>query len=139
MGTFNVLQATRDGLPALLIIDTGLNPDIEQQKFPWLITISVPIAIPDSKGLCDQSESERLNGVEDTLLSGLSEDDYRYIGHITWNGIRDVLIYVENSETAVERLNKQLESVNDPTTKVKVTTTHDPEWKQYRRFPIVHG
>ena len=136
--TFSVLEATRDGLPALIVIDTGLNPDLEQRSFPWLLTISIPIARPNAQGLCDANESERLDDVEDTLLAGSSQEDYRYIGHITWNSIRDVLIYVANPEDAVTLLNKQLLNVDYVTTKIKITSTDDPDWKQYRRFPIAH-
>jgi len=136
--TFSILQATRDGLPALIVIDTGLNPDLEQRGFPWLLTISIPIARPNAQGLCDVHESERLDDVEDTLLAGLSQENYRYIGHITWNSIRDVLIYVAEPENAVAVLNQQLEHVDYVTATIKITSTYDPDWKQYRRFPIAH-
>ena len=133
-GTFTVLQATRDGSPFLIVLDTGLNPDGEQQKFPSLLTVSIPIAAPDPKGLPDLDESERLNRVEDILLSGFSDADYRYVGHITGAGIRDILIYVADPHAAVASLNSQLQHVDEATSKVTVKTADDPGWSRYRRL-----
>ena len=97
-GTFSVIQAKRDGRDAIIVLDTALDPEKLSGSFPWLVTITLPIRRPNRFGLCDDIESERLGDIEDRLLAALDEDAYRYLGRITWNGEREVLIYVADPD-----------------------------------------
>lgn len=136
---FQLIQASREGLPALIMVNTSLNPDVDEEAFPWLVTISIPIVNMNQARLCDDRESQRLNAFEDALLSGMESGAYRYVGHITWNGIRDVLLYVAKPEQAVEHLNRQMQLSDSPNTKVHVATKHDPEWKVYRKYSLARN
>jgi Family of unknown function (DUF695) len=133
-GNFSLIQATWEGLPALILIDAGLNPDREEQGYPWLIKISLRIANPNELGLCDEAESERLNNLEDRLLQGLDRSDYRYVGHITYNGRREILIYVANPEKVLRAIEKQFQVVGE--SQIEITKVHDPHWQEFRKFLI---
>src|SRR5262245_21446853 len=102
--TFSVIQAKRDSLDAIIIIDTALNPDHLGQSFPWLLIITLPILRPNSVGLCDRAESDRLSDIEDQLLDSLDPNHYRYMGRMTWNKQRQVFVYVDDPDNALERI-----------------------------------
>jgi len=136
---FQLIQASRDGLPALIMVNTSLHPDVDAEAFPWLVSLSIPILNMNQARLCDDQESQRLNAFEDALLAGMEDSAYRYVGHITWNGIRDVLFYVAKPEQAVEYLNTQMQLSDSPNTKVHIATKHDPEWKVYRKYSLARN
>ncbi len=131
-GAFRVMQAKRDGLPAVIIFDAGLDPDLEQAAYPWLLTISIPIINPTPQGLCDPAEGARLDEVEDTLLDQLALEDYRYVGRVTWNGSRDVLIYVAEPEEILRSFEAEFERAAAET--ISIARRYDPTWEEYRRY-----
>ena len=128
--SFSVLEASRDGLPAVVVVNESLKPETERERYPWLVTITLPIEEPNEMGLCDEAESERLGEIEDRLLENLKPQDYRYLGRITWNGFRDVLLYVADADDARGRLTQGLEEAPA----VTLQRTHDPDWHEYLQF-----
>jgi hypothetical protein len=133
-GTFNVLKAKRDGLDALIVIDTGLNADLLSKIYPWLLIITLPIVNANELGLPDQAESDRLGEIEDQLLEGLDPTQYRYVGHVTWNNKRDVFIYVNDPDNAIERINSQLSKIDQEDIQLTIDKRHEPDSKTYRQF-----
>jgi hypothetical protein len=128
--SFSVIQASRDGLPAIIVSNDALNPDAEQERYPWLVTISMPLSEPNKMGLCSEAESERLNDLQDLLLERLNPADYRYAARITWNGFRDTLIYTAKPDTILQLLEQQSERIGKP--EISLTKSHDPGWQEYR-------
>lgn len=129
---FNVIQARRDGQPVLIVIDCALQPESDAATYPWLLIVTIPMRGANSAGLCNQTESSRLDEVEDTLLSVLEERDYRYAGHITGNARREILLYVADHEDVTAKLNKALAQTGEP--RIEVVSKHDPMWDHYRQF-----
>jgi hypothetical protein len=130
-GTFSVIHAKRGGRDAIVVIDGGLDAEELSDRFPWLLTITLPIAAPNERGLCDDVESERLSDVEDGLLAALDRDAYAYVGRITWSGRREVLVYVADPAGASARIGGQARRVNQP---VELDADHEPDWETYHRF-----
>lgn len=130
---FRVIQAQRDGLPALIVIDAGLKTT-RREDYPWLVTISIPIATPNAKGLCDQAELDRLAALEDQLLAALDPADHRYMGRTMWNGIRDVFLYVKDADRAVQMLQARGQEL--PGAGFALARRHDPDWREYYKFPV---
>src|SRR5262245_23188980 len=130
--SYRVMQGMRDGLPAIIMIDTAFDPDSEGTNFPWLITINLPLLAANEQGLCGPEENERLNNLEDSLLETLIVSGYRYAGRITWNRVRSVMIYVAQPDVVIAEITAAFESTDaDDVTLVK---QHDPGWKEYRKL-----
>jgi len=134
--TFSVIQAKRDGLDAVIIIDTALRPDLLGQSFPWLLIITLPILRPNSSGLCDQAESDRLSDIEDQLLDSLDPNHYRYMGRMTWNKERDVFIYVDDPDNALEGIQSQLREIDPQNISITIESRYEPNWDTYRQFTV---
>jgi hypothetical protein len=132
--TFNVFRAKRAGRDAIIVVDSALRPDEESGRFPWLVIIGLDIQNPDSAGLCDQKESDRLSGVEDELLAALAPHSYRYMGRSTWNGERDIFLYVADPDEFTALLQAQMELKGAALGEIRVETRHEPQWETYRRF-----
>jgi len=128
---FMVIQATRDGRPAFILIDAGLDWRKDRARFPWLLRIELPIREPDAQGLCSREEADHLNEVEDRLLARLGSSDSRYVGHITWNAVREVLVYVRDHEEALRLIEHEAGVEN-----IELGAEPDPEWEEYRQFPV---
>lgn len=131
---FAVLRAERDRKPALIVVDQGLDPDRDSRKYPWLLTIRLPIRRPGTDGLCSQGESERLNQVEDSLLAALDPKEFRYVGHVTWNGSRDILIYLRDPHASLSKLHAQAARLR--LADLEIEEQEDPDWEEYSQFRI---
>ena len=129
-----VLQAMRDGLPALIVLNTALQSERDRASYPWLVTISLPLARTNATGLCDAAESERLGDEEEALLAQLNPATYRYLGRITWNGSRDILLYAAEPDKLLHTLaHRQTQAGTRPITFSK---SYDPNWAAYGQFPL---
>jgi Family of unknown function (DUF695) len=131
---FAVLRAERDRKPALIVVDQGLDPERDSRRYPSLLTIRLPIRLPGTDGLCTQEESERLNQVEDSLLEALDPNDFRYVGHVTWNGSRDILIYVRDPHASVSKLHAPAGRLG--LAPIEIAEQEDPDWEEYSQFRI---
>jgi hypothetical protein len=130
-GTFSVIRAKRAGRDAIIVVDTALDADRLAVAFPSLVEMTLPIRRPNRFGLCDDVESERLGDVEDRVLGVLRDDEYRYVGRVTWNGSRDILIYVRDPESVVTKLQAEAERIR-PAQAVRFEKKLDATWEAYR-------
>ena len=129
---YQVIEAWRDNLPAIIVLNAGLNIEDGKRNYPWLMTIQLPIRHPTANGLCDRVESERLSDIEDTLLDGIEAAAFLYVGRTTWNSMREVLIYVQDPDFILVRLRSVLESTGER--KIRVGKRYDPTWTEYGQF-----
>jgi hypothetical protein len=134
MSKYSVLQAQRNGQPVIIVVDNELD-DRDGPSFPSLLTVRLPMRSFDpTTGLCDQPESARLDGIEDSLLSALEASEYRLVGHVTGNGAREIVIYVRDPESVKNKLKRALSNVGE--TSASVDTGRDPNWDYYHQFPL---
>jgi Family of unknown function (DUF695) len=130
---FRVMKGTREGLPVVLSVDAGLTALREQWRArPWFLTISIPLAEPNEEGWCGPEEGERLNDLEDALLSALPPSDYLFMGRMTWRGVRELWLYAADEADALARLNEAFGAVSTPQQELTVTARFDPDWSEYR-------
>lgn len=130
---FQIIRAQRSGHPVVIMVDASLEPVRDATTFPWLLTVRVPMRRRSPEGLCDQAEASRLNDVEDHLLGKLDDEESRFVGHVTGNGRREVLLYVREADTAIAKINQGLLGLEEAS--VEVLKSHDPNWDYYRQFP----
>ncbi len=127
---FSIIQGTKNGLPGVLLVDLGLQPDIQSARYPWLLRISLTIGQPTAQGLCSSEESARLDAIEDHLLEALQESEYVYVGRVTWNGLREVLLYVELPEAVIDKFQAHFDLVGEEA--IPIVEVYDPQWQEYR-------
>jgi hypothetical protein len=129
---FRVIQATREGLPAVILIDGALPRTESAARFPCLATVVLPVLDPNRMGLCDGAEAARLDGIEEAALASLPADSSRFVGHATWNGTRELYAYVADHSTA-DLLKQAMERLGAAGAELSVE--HDPDWSFYDQFP----
>ena len=134
-GRFKMLQATRRGKPAVLVINEDLRPAAEAARFPWLVTLSLPLRNPGANGLCDQGESDRLAALEESLLGALDPAAFRYMGRMTWNGEREVWLYASDADSMAAVLRSGI-AAHGATGAAgsDIDISSDPQWEEYARF-----
>ncbi|CAM2005998.1 DUF695 domain-containing protein [Acanthopleuribacter pedis] len=135
---YQFIEASKEGLPAHLLVNIALRDRSHASAYPWLLTVSFPFTAPNEWGLCSKEESDRLYDCEDLLLEQLSSDEYCYLGHVSWNGSRDCMLYVGQPDGVLQKITLAMEKI--PYKELKVTKTHDPDWSltlQY--FPVDDG
>jgi len=102
---FAVLQGEIDGRPLLAIIDKSLREYESKAGLPWFLSISTPLINPTKDGLPNDKDSSALNAWEDLLESAIAAAcRFVYVGHVTWNGSREVLYYVAEPDALDTRL-----------------------------------
>jgi len=133
MPKYRILEASHNGRPAIIVVDDSLALEADRPSFPYLMTIRLPLRSFDrSTGLCDRPESARLDGVEDALFSLLDRTQYRYLGHVTSNGVREILLYVADGESMIGPVQKALASAGEDA--ATITLRGDPKWDYYQQF-----
>jgi hypothetical protein len=106
-GKFSVFRGEKDGYPLFAMIDVSLRDYKSKASFPLFLSISTPLINPAKDGLTTDQDSSALNDWEDLLESKIAaECRFVYVGHVTWNGSREILYYVDKSESVVPMLKK---------------------------------
>jgi hypothetical protein len=130
-GGFIVIQASRSGRPFLIVVDSSLDSRKLSVDFSEQISIYLPIRNPNASGLCDELESDRLSNVEDRLLDSLADNTYVYVGRVTGNGEREVMIYARDSAAAISVMGERSRNLGE---NVEFSTASDPEWDAYHQL-----
>ena len=129
---YQFIEATKNGLPAHLLVNTALGENDESQTYPWLLTVTFPFFQTNQLGLCSKEESDRLYDCEDLFLDQLQPQQYRYLAHVSWNGARDMLIYVAEPDVILEKFTSVMAKI--PYKELKVQKQHDPDWMTRHQF-----
>jgi hypothetical protein len=127
---FSVIKGTKDGLPGIILVDVALDPPTQAPRYPWLVKITLAMRELTPQGLCSPEESARLDWLEDDLLDSLDESEYLYAGRVTWNGAREIHLYVASPEPVLEKLAAQLQAPEMKS--VSISYYRDPHWDEYR-------
>lgn len=123
---YQFIEASKQGLPAHLLVNLALKDRSPAPNFPWLLTITFPFAAANQWGLCSKEESDRLYDCEDLMLAQLQRNEYCYLGHVSWNGTRESMLYVADPDRVLEKLTKAMDQI--PYKELNVAKTHDPDW-----------
>jgi hypothetical protein len=125
---FAVIRAQRDGLPAVLAVNLSLRTHPQPDSQPWRMALRLPLAEVNDAGICSDSESARLDNVEDELLADLDPQTYAYAGRITWNGVRTVLTYTADPGQWVAAVTPAIVRSGG---QAEIDLRFDPEWEEY--------
>lgn len=102
---FAILQTEKDGHVLIATIDSSFRGKTTQAGFPWFLNISTKFRNPTEDGLATDEEAAELNRWEDTIEQKyLNACHFRYVGRLTWNGTRELLIYTDAVDCATRKL-----------------------------------
>lgn len=102
---FAILQTEKDGHLVIATIDSSFRDKKTQAGFPWFLKISTKFRNPTEDGLATDEEATELNHWEDTIEQKyLNACHFRYVGRLTWNGTRELLIYADAVDCATTKL-----------------------------------
>lgn len=115
-----VTTETSDGKQMVGMFD--MNASTPDENLPICVWVKIPLKQPDQNGLSTDSEAEELNNIEDQLESLTSG---RFVGRITFDGMREIYLYVKNAELAQTALdNFRGKSSYEFESEIK----EDPQW-----------
>ena len=101
------IKGSRDGLPLIGIFNGNARQFSGKQKLPWLVSASSHFSDMYPNRLPKETEFPSLSQWEDSLIATIeSESQFVWIGHVTWNGIREVFFYVDQPERVSRSLGK---------------------------------
>ena len=102
---FAILQTEKDGHVLIATIDSTFRDKKAQAGFPWFLNISTEITNPTEEGFATDEEAAELNHWEDAVEQKyLNACHFKYVGRITWNGTRQLLIYTDAVDCATAKL-----------------------------------
>jgi len=104
------IKGSRRGLPLIGIFNEELRDFSSKDKFPWLLNVHTRFSETFASGFPKESEFASLNEWEDLLIDTVEgQCQFAWVGHVTWNGFREVFFHVDEPERVSAAL-KQLAS-----------------------------
>jgi hypothetical protein len=126
---FSLIKGEQDGHPMLAIIASDLKKYPSKSKYRWFLSLSVPLIDPTTDGLPNVKDLDALNAWEDEIEARIAKQGkYFYFGHVTRNGSREVLFYLEKPDPVLSELQKIRES--NSTRPFAVVCEKDEHWKK---------
>lgn len=107
---FTLLEAEdSDGKVMLVTIDAGFKEWPLRPAFPWLLQVDINYK-GDTNGLPSQQQQEEMQVVEDEIVSLLSESNSWFIGHRTYDNVRNVYFYASEYRSGSRLLHNYTET-----------------------------
>jgi hypothetical protein len=101
------IKGSRDGLPLIGIFNENARQFPEKQKLPWLVSVSSHFSDMFPNRLPKETEFPSLSQWEDSLIATIeNKSQFVWIGHVTWNGFREVFFHIDEPEHVSRSLGK---------------------------------
>lgn len=120
-------EGAMDGLPSVMIVNTALKGYAATDDFPYHVWVAMGYNSTEAEqGLPTPKEERTLSSIEDALLAAVRKGSSgHYIGHTSWNGVREFHFYVDDPDEVEERLAKVAEQQHRP---VQLEINEDSAW-----------
>ena len=112
---YTLFNATRDGLPEVLVVNGSLIDFPYKDVFPWYLRVWIDAKELIENGMPAPKESELLfeigDEIEEAVLGGRTEhggENALFLARGTWNALRELRYQVHNPEIAHNALQKLL-------------------------------
>jgi uncharacterized protein (TIGR01619 family) len=90
-----------DGWLSSVVLDMGVLDIAPVKKFPFLLTVEIPLLEPAENGLQNNEESYLLEMIEQEFINSALAD-FIYVGRITRCGIRSLYFYCDKEKDSTE-------------------------------------
>ncbi len=109
--SFSIYKGEMNGRPVFAMVDTRYKDFKEKKFYPWFLSISTSLENPTQEGLTTNEEAEVLNDFEDNLLLEIKDVvPFCFLGRATWNGYREIFLYVKEPEVLSKKLQEIIDS-----------------------------
>jgi hypothetical protein len=126
---YNLYDTSRDGLPAIVVVNAALRDFPHRHLFVWYLSVIIqPVEVAD-QGMPTPEESEILNQVGDEIEDAVL--DYRnalFLARETWNNSRQLIYLVHDPEIANTAL-QELIAREDQKREWEYMMKQDMEWE----------
>jgi Family of unknown function (DUF695) len=104
---FSVFESEMEGRPLIATINVGLRGLESKAAHPWFLSLSTPLIQPTKDGLPTPGDSTALSDWEAFVEKRINPAcQFVFVGHVTWNGSREVLYYIDRVEPTATLLKR---------------------------------
>ncbi|WP_133487763.1 DUF695 domain-containing protein [Aliiroseovarius marinus] len=137
---FSLLNTSRGGLPAVVVVNGALLNFPHLEIFPWRLSIKVSYSVFAENEMPTVGEQEILNSISDKIeaavLGSLTEFgsiNTLFVARSTWAGTRELIFHVHDPDRADSTLQTLLGN-EDWRRDWAYEMQHDPEWNDASAF-----
>lgn len=117
-----------DDSPASILVNLAARDAAPDAEYTWLVLATVSFQSPDENGFPSSEESERLDPIEDSLITSLeSTGKARFVGRITTQGRRTLSFYA----TSGEGWSTVSAAASTPSYSFEIEAQPDEDWEFY--------
>ena len=146
---YTLFDATRDGMPEVIVVNDALLAFPHAEIFPWYLRITLEAHNLIENGMPSGPESKLLfeigDEIEAAVLSGRTDHggvNALFLARSTWNELRELRFQVHNPEIAHAALQKLLNG-RDWERPWDYEMFSDPKWERagyvFQLFPLARG
>lgn len=133
---WNIAEGISQGKPSLLRYRPSLQASLGDARYSKVLSIAWSYEETNSSGMPNDSQTEEMRGLEDSLQSCLDEDRTAVLAFVrTGSGIRTWYYYVSDVSDVGNRINQVLE----PGLPIQLAVENDPEWQELRNVFALCG
>jgi hypothetical protein len=100
------IKGPQEGLPLIGIFNENIRHFSHKDRLPWLLSISSSFSETFANGFPRDPEFASLREWEDLLIATVGDAcQFAWVGHVTWNGFREVFFHVDQPERVATALN----------------------------------
>lgn len=101
------IEGSKDGLRLIGIFNKNVAQFSPKEKLPWLLSASSHFSEMFPNKFPRETEFASLSHWEDSLINAVeSESQFIWVGHVTWNGFREVFFHIDQPERVSTSLTK---------------------------------
>lgn len=146
---FTLFDATRDGLPEIIVVNDALLAFQRMDVFPWHLRVRLDAKELAENGMPTREESQLLfevgDRVDEVVLAGRTNSGAKnalFLARSTWNELRELHYYVQDPEITHTALQALIESGHHKR-HWEYQMKQDPQWEEagwiFRLFPLANG
>jgi hypothetical protein len=132
--SWQAMRGTIQGEPALMLLNTGLQPFAGHPNYDRRLVVSIPFHETDDLGMpASEDEFGAVSELGDRIGEALEVDQESLLALVvTGQGRRDLVLYTSNQEGALSRLAPW--QTEEAEYKLATTVERDTFWGMYRAF-----
>ena len=138
---FSLFNATREGLPEVIVVNDALLSFQHTDIFAWHLVVTLEAADLVEQRMPSPEESTILFGIGDKIERAVVGYNALFLARSTWNGFRQIAFRVYDPEVANATLQALIKDEQSRPWEFKMQG--DPDWSEagfyFQLFPLASG